>query len=598
MGDWKQQLKNLKLSAEAGSKHPVQTSKAKATEAVAKRGDILDQLETLADREEPEAIHNRPDPPATSHAPDKRRRADIAVTKVKNLVRGMQVPTERTNRAKAAANRPPNPPQARPSGPKLSAKEHSAILSYYGNDSAHSFALKAKPHPRAALAPASLFRPNTDSGRVFAFPEWAAIGKRLQHPRFSGKGSPLPVRIGLDLGTAFTKVVVRVGDKLLPIEWSPVTGKPSTQRFVLPSFIHRSALGEYGWLGSGAEECIGNLKLPLISDRVPEERLYNPVGFLAFVIRYARAFLYRDDVYGHQCARRELRWELNIGCPTEPHEDPEIKARFRRLATAAWNLAAKDEVTESGIRDWLKGSGTPKGLEKEPDVLPEFVAQIASYLRSPQKRDGLHALIDIGAATIDVATFNVVTQEEWKHRIPIFGSAVKQLGTHFLLRERYKRVGSPDLMWDESAQVESSADFAHRCHFPEPVVKAADAQFENQVVGCVNDVLRVTKSLWGDPRSSAWREGLTTFVTGGGAHVEVYRSAVRGVSVLRELPLRNRHGSISSTDHARLTVALGLTEDAEDLARIVPFSDIPPVDDNPPVHNPFASRGHGDGEPG
>ena len=60
--------------------------------------------------------------------------------------------------------------------------------------------------------------------------------------------------------------------------------------------------------------------------------------------RYARAFLYRDDVYGHQCATRELRWELNIGCPTEPHEDPEIKAIYNQHSNVDFDTSRDEDI--------------------------------------------------------------------------------------------------------------------------------------------------------------------------------------------------------------------------------------------------------------
>src|SRR4051794_18856917 len=99
MNDWKQQLKNLKLSAEAESKHHGHTSKAKSIAAAPKRGDILEQLEALAAREESEPIPNRQGSPAISRALDKRAHADIAVTKVQKLVRSGPIPTKHTNQA-------------------------------------------------------------------------------------------------------------------------------------------------------------------------------------------------------------------------------------------------------------------------------------------------------------------------------------------------------------------------------------------------------------------------------------------------------------------------------------------------------------------
>lgn len=154
----------------------------------------------------------------------------------------------------------------------------------------------------------------------------------------------------------------------------------------------------------------------------------------AEVIRYSRAFLYRHPEVGRKLANRTLRWELNIGCPTEPHENPLVVERFRHVARTAWWLAGRDDLDAAIIRTAWDRRDLDTGLETEPGVVPEFVAQIAGYLRSPQVNDGLHALVDVGAATLDVATFNVVLPRDGNSapRIPIFFSAVKPLGTHFL----------------------------------------------------------------------------------------------------------------------------------------------------------------------
>jgi hypothetical protein len=92
----------------------------------------------------------------------------------------------------------------------------------------------------------------------------------------------------------------------------------------------------------------------------------------------------------------------------------------------------------------------------------------------------------------------------------------------------------------------------------------------------------------GDPRSAAWREGLPIFVTGGGANCDLYRRAIEMV----HQELKQRLGSssrfrfvelnplgtnvpVSAGDSgSRMTVAIGLTSDADSIARVVPHRDI------------------------
>jgi hypothetical protein len=404
------------------------------------------------------------------------------------------------------------------------------------------------------------------------------------------------VRIGVDFGTAFTKVAIRAGVDLVPIEWPAVTGDDSeTGRYVVPGFVVRAPDGEYCWQRLTEADIEGNLKLPVIEMAGTDECPIPSVAYLALVIRYARAFLYRNTEIGRKLAGRSLRWELNIGCPTEPHENPKVVQVFRRIARTAWQLATREHLCDSDIQAAWKDDDTDIGLEVEPGVVPEFVAQIAGYLGSPQLKEGLHALIDIGAATLDVATFNVVMRNDRASLpiIPIFFSAVRPLGTHYLRHNRHSRLDL-DLSWNDASSVESADEFGHRNGKPLDEVVAVDEVFVGQVAHSIFGVIDGTRTnARGDPRSAAWRDGLPVFVTGGGSNCVQYRQAIEVVE--SEVRLRVER-QLGSTKHfrlieltptsgnvrhieagGRLTVAFGLTEDAENIARVVPHRDIEPI---------------------
>lgn len=454
----------------------------------------------------------------------------------------------------------------------------------------------AKPSARPIVLPPP-FKPRIDDGCVLNMPEWSDIGRSLQHPEHRGERSaPMTIRVGVDFGTAFTKVAIRAGVDLVPVEWSAVTGDESeTGRYVVPGFVVRAPDGEFCWRRLTEADIRGNLKLPIIEMAGMDECPIATVAYLALVIRYARAFLYRNAEIGRKLVGRSLRWELNIGCPTEPHENPKVVDLFRRIVRTAWLLAAEDRVAEQDVVAAWSLADRAIDLEAEPGVVPEFVAQIAGYLGSPQVKEGLHALIDIGAATLDVATFNVVLRNDRASppRIPIFFSAVRPFGTHFLRHNRHSRLGL-DLSWNDAAPVESSDDFGQRNGKPLDEVVDVDEEFVGQVVRCVIGVIDGTRTnARGDPRSAAWREGLPIFVTGGGANCVLYRQAVEVVQ--RDVRLRVSQKPGSSTHFRlielnptsgnarqieagdRLTVALGLTEDAENIARVVPHRDIEPI---------------------
>lgn len=449
--------------------------------------------------------------------------------------------------------------------------------------------LPVAPTP-AASAPA--FHPRIDGSQRLSMPAWAGVGKALQHPETRG-GAPLLVRFGLDFGTAFTKVALRIGPDLVTVDWFPVTGDNSPAgRWTVPAFVCRGSDGEFGWRRFEDGEWQGNLKLPLVEHPGSASCPYSALAYLAEVIRYSRAFLYRHPEVGRKLAHRSLRWELNLGCPTEPHENLEIVERFVHVARTAWWLAGSDDLDEVAIRAGWERRDLETGLETQPGVVPEFVAQIAGYLKSPHVTEGLHALVDVGAATLDVATFNLVLpKQEPVPRIPIFFSAVKPLGTHFLAYERYATLGL-ELVWNDATPIEAPAEFAYRHGKDVSEVELVDAGFASRVASCIADVINATRiSVRGDPRNSAWREGLPVFVTGGGASCETYGRAIRESETKLKGRLRsNGHFRFIAMDlfpvnsidvdpaaAVRLTVAIGLTEDAEDIARIVPHRDIEPI---------------------
>ena len=474
-------------------------------------------------------------------------------------------------------------------------------------------AVKAGVLPESLLPPPP-FKPRINNQILPEMPVWGDIGKSLQHPEYRG-GLPMTVRMGLDFGTAFTKVAIRAGVDLIPVEWTAVTGDHSeTGRHLIPGLVMGTSEGEYCWQRMHETKVKGNLKLPLMGENAASQCPTNTIAYLALVIRYARAFLYRSKNIGDKLARRTLRWELNIGCPTEPHENPKIVNKFRHIARVAWMLAADEPLREKDIVSvWNLTDGgemeleIETGLETSPGIVPEFVAQIAAYLKSPQVKNDLHILIDIGAATLDVATFNIVLKKDLTipPRIPVFFSAVRLLGTHYLRYNRHQKLELP-FEWDDAAPVETSQTFAqkNRKNFNE--VTKADNAFMKQISECVKSVIERTRTNnYGSPRNMAWREGIPLFVTGGGAHCGLYHQAIERVTA--EITARvqqvadQRNFRFIETDpteingqqfgdNGRLGVAIGLTEDAEDIAQIVPHHKVRPVAQHTPTFIDHSER--------
>jgi hypothetical protein len=123
-----------------------------------------------------------------------------------------------------------------------------------------------KPSASNRITTPPVFRPRIDGARALDMPEWSEAGRSLQHPdRQVGKAAPMVVRIGVDFGTAFTKVAIRAGVDLVPVDWFAVTGDESpTGRYVMPGFVARAPDGEYCWRRLAESDVRGNLKLSVI----------------------------------------------------------------------------------------------------------------------------------------------------------------------------------------------------------------------------------------------------------------------------------------------------------------------------------------------
>lgn len=496
----------------------------------------------------------------------------------KNAAKKKKIQTAKAA-AKAASNNPPKQKSKRVAGPK-----HTLI-----SDGSKNILKPAKT--QILINSVAEFKPKFDAKHMFNTPSWFHSGHNQQHPnQKEGRLGSISVRIGVDLGTAFTKVAVKIGLDTLIIDWSALTGHSDpNSRNLLPGIVAKTPNEHYCWQNFATNTLLTNLKLPLLDESKLEQCPVGSVAYLALVICYVRAAIYRHPEFGVKLAQRNIRWELNIGCATEPHDKIQIVKRMEHVALVAWHLASIKDLSENNIHSLWSENLDLAGLECSPQVVPEFIAQIASYLTSPQLKEGLHMLVDVGAATLDVATFNVVkNREEYSIDIPIFFSKVINHGTHFLNLHRHMACNLP-ASWDDTLPVPAIGDFAKNNRLDRALAESADSAFLKMLVDTILSVIRSTKtSLKGDPNSQAWQTGLPVFVTGGGAASAIYQSSILRVEQrFKEYYQENhrfrlvqynmnalKYKSLKNTIDGRLTVAVGLTEDAESIARIIPSRDI------------------------
>ena len=390
---------------------------------------------------------------------------------------------------------------------------------------------------------------------------WQARGRHLQAADGAGS-SARAVYLGVDFGTAFTKVAVRIADFVFFIPWNGLIGDAG---YLLPG---RLSPTENGASVPGIGQ-FQNLKEPFLPGNLADEDdQVRAVEFLAGVIRFSRAWLYEN--HPNLVRNYRLAWNLRIGCPTNLFEADDSKDVYKRLATVAWVASQTAHLPPAeDVQHMLKASvvGTDTGLDGI-EIVPEFVAQLTSYSHSPQRANGLHLLVDCGAGTVDVVSFNVFRHPDpLEDRYPIWWSDVQPKGTRFLM-ERYLSDLS-GIQWDADAPVPDRKELQDRFGVERSTIVEADRDFRRNLAQIICSVLCYTRKKR-YPTAPEWNEGLPVFISGGGASCNVYvDSMTTGCKQVPVTPLRRTfplpedltQADISSELFHRLSVAYGLTFD-------------------------------------
>lgn len=382
--------------------------------------------------------------------------------------------------------------------------------------------------------------------------------------------------IGLDFGTAFTKVVVAdSASRRYVVTFEDALRATDAEACFLPGFlaVERSGLG---WLGFDPSDSnvLADLKYQLLEDTLDANSRAAIVCYLALVFRYTRHWLMtrQRSVY----TGRRLDWYVNVGVPTAQWRQGRIDDEYRRLVEAAWALSIANEEATLGTADTMLRTA-PRLLGDRLANVPEFIAQIAMYVNSPQRQMGLHLLIDVGAGTLDVSTFNV-HDGDGEHVFPIFASRVEHLGCHYAIRRalagsivrEIEDTGFDTVRIAAAAKL-APAELQQR-------LNTVGAEVREAIAGVLADTK--TRRYRGSP---AWSEGLPVLLCGGGREVGLYQAALKSIAksgyTIRQLclnrPARLHAPALSEADFQRLSVAYGLSYPLLNLGKVRAINEVP-----------------------
>ncbi len=414
-------------------------------------------------------------------------------------------------------------------------------------------------------------------------------GYKTQYPGRTSRDLRQQLIIGLDFGTAFTKVVIGETRVSYAVPFSfPCSGDGE---YLLPGVLSVGQDGEcYLGENSGAIRRVSDLKMRLLQGDFSVSCQAEIAAFLALVFRYCRAWLLNEHRKTYE--DRYLDWYINVGLPTDSYHDERLTNVYRSVVQAAWLASVlRGPITVELMQYVIEGRYGLDGESSEEDdnpnsrmihpdaigLFPEFVAQVTGYVRSPLRRPDLHALVDVGAGTVDVTVFNV-HESDGEDRYPIFAKSVKPLGVQYLVMHRL-RESRYDGGWQPEAQDIPPPDleFAVRVGLSNEAMRKIDYPFRKQVYQQIIDQLSYTKKRR-YPKSRRWDDGVPMFLCGGGAKVKFYSQIItsmeeagRPYKLTRvQLPKPDRllAEGVSDDGYDRLSVAYGLSFDAFDIGEI------------------------------
>ncbi|NHA14147.1 hypothetical protein [Thioalkalivibrio sp. XN279] len=434
-----------------------------------------------------------------------------------------------------------------------------------------------------------------------------------------GSGPETDLVIGIDLGTSCTKIVVRdaIRDEAFGVPIGELSGFDSA--YLCPSRISISQTGTLRLEPAGLS--IWDFKTRLVKfgdtlfrleERFPEATaLEMTTAYLALVLTHTLWWI--EQQLGRRLEKTAVTWHLNVGIPTNQLHVAHSATPFRIALLAGWILAEQGptDITLCEVRTALAEVDSWLAAEDEQawrprhhisrdfvHAFPEIVAEVSGYARSKIRKAGLHFIMDVGAGTVDLATFNLVDRPDGD-AYAIFLTKVYSLGTARLLSYRQNALDSilgKDSDRDEIVNKALFGGAGMTSSLPDlntlaPSLSAerrpeVDSGFISMVrSGCAQILLETKANRIQD--AYQWENGLPVFICGGGSLEPVYLRSLKLVEstftpakqgfryIDLQMPDQFYASGLAPAMFHRLAVANGLAYRHFDIGEPIPPSEIP-----------------------
>jgi hypothetical protein len=250
----------------------------------------------------------------------------------------------------------------------------------------------------------------------------------------------LNVQVGIDFGTHCSKVcysLIGPSTKRFPVIFGH--GLSSFPSFVMPSLAmfddkQKILLGDHagrilenekwGYGLRNFKTLLANIDGNSFKDELSEEMFNGHIMdkkldhrgvtpfiivsvYIAYLVKVVKKYIHK------QLNNENINFNFNICIPVDYLERNPIKKEFENsfaLAIAVENEWDDRNASFDPVEKALFLKDSVKYDEYDPETrvfgIPESVAEVVSYLKSPIRQAGVHALIDFGSGTTDVSVFN------------------------------------------------------------------------------------------------------------------------------------------------------------------------------------------------
>ena len=440
-------------------------------------------------------------------------------------------------------------------------------------------------------------------------------GNQTAHPseqfsetqfRAGERGGKLEIRIGIDFGTAFTKVVLGTprGARAVPL----ASGLQMSNDYLLPGVLSIEKSGDcHLGVMVGCNQ-IDDLKMKIIDSEgnLQLESQVQVVAYLALLFRRIRWWWINQKGAPEVFRSQRIAWFINSGLPTESMEGA-IPSLYRRLILAAWAASVdRGAINVKQIKETCELAAIDQSIityddevqkeyldEKALELLPEFLAQTAVYISHDSiDTRRLHVMVDIGAGTIDMTIFNVY---EWDEviRHAIYGKKVIPSGVNYLIKNRISYRGKALSLANQFYMEDiSDQQFADKIGVRRDRLEEVDRAFLDQVADQFAELRNLVRN---DPEISQdthlLERGIKLFLAGGGARIDAYKKRFRkfardsrqyrnnfnaieigqlpDLGQIEDLERQFVAPGLDRRDYDRLSVAYGLSDDPWNLAELL-----------------------------